>query len=57
MIGSVWTWIYHRSSDGRAAKSMGYAVPAFAAAAISLINLILIYAWLPESLTKRSAVK
>ena len=29
----------------------GYAVPAFAAAAISLINLILIYAWLPESLT------
>ena len=30
----------------------GYAVPAFAAAAISLINLILIYAWLPESLTK-----
>ncbi len=34
----------------------GYAVPAFAAAVISLINLILIYAWLPESLTaeKRS---
>lgn len=34
----------------------GYAVPAFAAAAISFINLILIYAWLPESLTdeKRS---
>lgn len=34
----------------------GYAVPALAAAAISLINLILIYAWLPESLTaeKRS---
>ncbi len=34
----------------------GYAVPAYAAAAISLINLILIYAWLPESLTaeKRS---
>ena len=30
----------------------GYAVPAFAAAAISLINLILIYAWLPESLTE-----
>jgi DHA1 family tetracycline resistance protein-like MFS transporter len=29
----------------------GYAVPAFAAASISLINLILIYAWLPESLT------
>jgi len=29
----------------------GYAVPAFAAAAMSLINLILIYFWLPESLT------
>jgi DHA1 family tetracycline resistance protein-like MFS transporter len=29
----------------------GYAVPAFAAASISLLNLILIYAWLPESLT------
>ena len=30
----------------------GYAVPAFVAAGISLINLILIYAWLPESLTQ-----
>ncbi len=30
----------------------GYAVPAFAAAAISFLNLILIYAWLPESLTE-----
>ena len=30
----------------------GYAVPAFAAAVISFINLILIYAWLPESLTE-----
>lgn len=30
----------------------GYAVPAFAAAAISFINLILIYTWLPESLTE-----
>ena len=29
----------------------GYAVPAFAAAAMSFINLILIFAWLPESLT------
>jgi len=29
----------------------GYAVPAFAAAAVSFINLILIYAWLPESLS------
>ncbi len=29
----------------------GYAVPAFAAATLSFANLILIYAWLPESLT------
>ncbi len=37
-------------------SEFGYAVPAFAAAVISFINLILIYAWLPESLTaeKRS---
>ena len=36
----------------------GYAVPAFAAAAMSLVNLILIFAWLPESLTaeKRAAM-
>jgi MFS transporter, DHA1 family, tetracycline resistance protein len=36
----------------------GYAVPAFAAAAMSFINLILIFAWLPESLTaeKRAAL-
>jgi DHA1 family tetracycline resistance protein-like MFS transporter len=37
----------------------GYAVPAFAAAALSFINLVLIYAWLPESLTaeKRSSMR
>jgi len=29
----------------------GYAVPAFVAAGISFLNLVLIYAWLPESLT------
>lgn len=29
----------------------GYAVPAFVAAALSFANLILVYAWLPESLT------
>jgi DHA1 family tetracycline resistance protein-like MFS transporter len=36
----------------------GYAVPAFAAAILSFTNLILIYAWLPESLTaeKRNAM-
>jgi DHA1 family tetracycline resistance protein-like MFS transporter len=30
----------------------GYNVPAFVAAGLALINFILIYAWLPESLTK-----
>jgi DHA1 family tetracycline resistance protein-like MFS transporter len=30
----------------------GYAVPALVAAAISFINLVLIYSWLPESLTE-----
>jgi len=30
----------------------GYAVPAFAAATVSFLNLILIYAWLTESLTE-----
>lgn len=34
----------------------GYAVPAFAAAAMSFINLILIFAWLPESLTAEKRV-
>ncbi len=36
----------------------GYAVPAFAAAAMSFLNLILIFAWLPKSLTaeKRAAL-
>ena len=37
--------------SGGLLSQWGYAVPAFAAAAISLINLVLIYAWLPESLT------
>jgi len=36
---------------GGVLSQWGYAVPAFAAAALSLGNLILIYAWLPESLT------
>ena len=30
----------------------GYAVPAFVAGGLSLINLILVYTWLPESLTE-----
>ena len=30
----------------------GYNVPAFVAAGLALINFVLIYAWLPESLTK-----
>jgi DHA1 family tetracycline resistance protein-like MFS transporter len=33
-------------------SQFGYNVPAFVAAGLSLINLGLIYAWLPESLTK-----
>ncbi len=36
---------------GGVLSQWGYAVPAFAAAALSFGNLILIYAWLPESLT------
>jgi DHA1 family tetracycline resistance protein-like MFS transporter len=36
---------------GGVLSQWGYAVPAFVAAALSLINLVLIYAWLPESLT------
>lgn len=32
-------------------SQFGYAVPAFVAAVMSFANLILIYAWLPESLT------
>ncbi len=41
---------------GGVLSQWGYAVPAFVAAAFSFGNLILIYAWLPESLTaeKRS---
>ena len=35
----------------------GYAVPAFVAAALSFGNLILIYAWLPESLTEEMRAK
>jgi len=35
----------------------GYAVPAFVAAALSFFNLILIYAWLPESLTAEARAK
>jgi DHA1 family tetracycline resistance protein-like MFS transporter len=36
---------------GGVLSQWGYAVPAFAAAALSFANLVLIYAWLPESLT------
>jgi len=36
---------------GGVLSQWGYAVPAFVAAALSFANLILIYAWLPESLT------
>ncbi len=36
---------------GGVLSQWGYAVPALVAAGISLINLVLVYAWLPESLT------
>jgi DHA1 family tetracycline resistance protein-like MFS transporter len=37
--------------SGGLLSQWGYAVPAFFAAALSLINLVLVYFWLPESLT------
>jgi len=37
---------------GGVLSQYGYNVPAFVAAGLALINFILIYAWLPESLTK-----
>jgi len=38
---------------------LGFAVPAFAAAGLSFVNLILVFAWLPESLTpeRRAALE
>ncbi len=36
---------------GGALSAYGYAVPAFAAAALSFFNLIAVFVWLPESLT------
>ena len=43
---------------GGVLSKFGYATPAFVAAAMSFVNLVLIYAWLPESLTpaKRAAM-
>jgi DHA1 family tetracycline resistance protein-like MFS transporter len=35
----------------------GYAFPAFAAAGLALLNFILIYAWLPESLTSEKRLQ
>lgn len=39
-------------ATGGVLSQYGYNVPAFFAAGLALINFILIYAWLPESLTK-----
>lgn len=39
-------------ATGGVLSQYGYNVPAFVAAGLALINFILIYAWLPESLTK-----
>ena len=43
---------------GGALSAFGYAVPAFAAAALSLINLLAVFVFLPESLTakRRAAI-
>lgn len=38
-------------ASGGLLSQWGYAVPAFAASTLSFINLLLIYFWLPESLT------
>jgi DHA1 family tetracycline resistance protein-like MFS transporter len=38
-------------ASGGLLSQWGYAVPAFVAAGLSLINLVLVYFWLPESLT------
>lgn len=45
------TDVQSRSKDLGLLSQWGYAVPAFAASALSFINLLLIYFWLPESLT------
>jgi DHA1 family tetracycline resistance protein-like MFS transporter len=37
---------------GGVLSQWGYDVPAFAAAGLAFVNLVLIYAWLPESLTE-----
>ncbi len=42
---------------GGVLSQWGFAVPAFVAAALSFGNLILIYAWLPESLTAEMRAK
>ena len=53
MIGAAFGLVFIIGPvTGGLLSQWGYAVPAFAAAAISFINLILIYAWLPESLTE-----
>ena len=42
---------------GGVLSQWGYAVPAFVAAVLSFANLVLIYAWLPESLTPEMRAK
>jgi DHA1 family tetracycline resistance protein-like MFS transporter len=44
-------------ATGGLLSQWGYAVPAFVAGGLSLINLVLIYAWLPESLAPESRGK
>lgn len=54
MIGAAFGlgFIIGPAAGGLLSQWGGYALPAFVAASISFINLILIYAWLPESLTE-----
>lgn len=42
---------------GGALSTFGYSVPAFLAAGLGIINLILVFAWLPESLSPERRVK
>jgi DHA1 family tetracycline resistance protein-like MFS transporter len=42
---------------GGVLSQWGFAVPAFAAAGLSLVNLILVAAWLPESLTAQKRAR
>lgn len=54
MIGAAFGlgFIIGPALGGGLGEAFGYSVPAFVAAAMAFINLVLVYAWLPESLTE-----